>query len=489
MKPSQPPRNAAHPRPDILLVMPDQMRGDCLSAAGHPAARTPTLDGLAEGGALFSRAFSPVPSCIPARYAMLTGLSPGASGVVGYAAKPFATKPFPGLLAEAGYSTTLVGRYMHQCPECGDCGYQRNALGSTHVNNDDYDRFLMESGPETGGIRALVQKLGISFNHWQAEPWPLADELHPTEWIVAQSRRAIEETDDATPLFLTASFYAPHPPLFPPRRYFEAYVNAELPSPARGDWVDWDALRPEGDEKGCRVLLEGETLRRAQAGYYGLIEHLDAQIAPLIREFQARSERAGRPWVVLVTTDHGEMLGDHGYFRKCEPYQGSAHIPFLVCGSPELGFKQGLRISQPVSLVDVMPTLLGLTGVPVPEHADGADLAPVLRGEEQRVREWLHYEHAPCYSQGQAFHALTDGTWKYIWRPANGAEQLFNLEDDPREERDLAKSPGHGSTLEAWRDRLARRLAGRPEGFVQDGNLAPGRPYPPLTDGSLARTG
>jgi len=253
----------------------------------------------------------------------------------------------------------------------------------------------------------------------------------------------VAETDAGQPLFLTTSFYAPHPPLFAPKKYFDAYMTRELPPPAHGDWVKWDELSVKGDRNGHRVLLEGDTLRAAQAGYFGLIEHLDSQISPLVREFKARSEKAGRPWVIVVTADHGEMLGDHGYFRKCEPYEGSANIPFIICG------------------------------------------APALREDRQMIREWLHFEHAPCYSQAQAYHTLTDGHIKYIWRPLDGTEELFDLDEDSKEEHDLSKRASRGTTLEAWRTRLVKRLANRPEGFSKDGKLVPGRPYRALNEGAF----
>ncbi len=473
------------PKPDILLIMPDQMRGDCLSIVGHPAVRTPQLDKLAKQGALFRRAYTGVASCIPARYSLLTSLHPQTSGVVGYATKPFSTPPFPELLSKAGYSTVLVGRNMHQVAASKSCGYQKRILGSTYVANDEYDKFLKRSAPETGGIRKLVKNLGVTYNHWQAKPWPLADNLHPTEWVVAQSRKVVKEANADQPLFLTSSFYAPYPPLFPPKKYFDAYLKQKLPLPAHGDWVDWKALSPKGDRSGHRILLEGETLRAAQAGYFGLIEHLDNQISPLIRNFKARSEKAGRPWVIVFTSDHGEMLGDHGYFRKCEPYEGSANIPFIIAGSPDLGFKTGLRCHQPVCLEDIMPTLLALAGTKKPTQVDGVNLVPMLRGQKQVIREWLHFEHAPCYSQAQAFHALTDGRFKYIWRPTDGREHLFNLDKEPQEERDLSKDAASRATLEAWRTRLIQRLADRPEGFSEDGKLVSGCTYRPLNKGMI----
>jgi arylsulfatase len=470
----------ASDRPDILILMPDQWRGDCLSVLGHPAVRTPELDRLAKQGTLFRRAYATVPSCIPARYAMLTGLFPQTSGVVGYRGGIPVTAPTkPQILRDAGYQTALVGRNMHQAAGPEALGYLLNIGGSTHVSGDDYDRALLAAAPDTGGIKALASSMGLSYNHWQAAPWPLADELHPTTWVARQARDVVERTPLDEPLFLTASFYAPHPPLFPPQRYFDAYLQKELPEPARGDWVDWDKITAEGSYGGSRVLLEGQRLRAAQAGYFGLIEHLDAEFAPLVAAFRARSEKAGRPWLVIVTSDHGEMLGDHGYFRKCEPYEGSANIPMIIAGSGELRFRAGQRSFQPVALEDLFPTLAELAGIEAPE-VDGVSLVPVLRGEQQKVRPWLHFEHSPIYSQPQGFHALTDGRMKYIWRPADGVEQLFDLEADPREERDLSSDAAGRDQLLRWRRLLIQRLAPRPEGFSDGQQLIPGRPYPPF---------
>lgn len=460
--------------------MPDQMRGDCLSCLGHPGVHTPNIDHLARDGVLFRRAYSTVASCIPSRYAFLTGLHPQTSGVVGFAAKPLSTPPLPGVLTDAGYASVLVGREMHQPPESGTCGYQTTVLGSTYVENDDYDHFLREKAPETGGIMQLVDKLGVTYNHWQAAPWPLADELHPTQWVVDQSLRVLEQADAGRPLFLTASFYAPHPPLFPPKKYFDGAARRDLPEPARGEWVTPQPPPPDGDQGGHRVHLAGETLHAAQAGYFGAIDHIDASIGPLIEAFSRYSENAGRPWIVVFTADHGEMLGDHDFFRKCEPHEGSANIPFIFTASPELGFNAGEGSTRPVCLEDIMPTLLGLAGAPCPAVVDGIDLGGALRGESAWVRDWLHFEHAPCYSEEQGFQALTDGRCKYIWRTLDGSEQLFDLDADPHEEYDLAQNPSHAAECNIWRQRLVQRLTDRPEGFVSDGRLIAGRGYPPL---------
>ena len=471
---------AATSKPDILLIMPDQMRGDCLSALKHPVVRTPHLDELSRQGTLFRRGYSTCPSCIPARYSLLTGLYPSTSGVVGFKGKPIPSPTLPKMLNDAGYTTILAGRCMHQTPADESYGYQKIIRGSTYVSDDDYDAYLKHAAPESGGLRKLVATLGVSFNRWQAKPWPLAEELHPTAWAVQQARESLKTAPVDKPLFLTASFFAPHPPLFPPKRYFDEYFGRKLPQPAHGDWVDYQALSPKGNPSGDRILLEGEALRATEAGYFGQIEHLDDQIAPLIAEFKERSEKAGRSWVIVFTSDHGEMLGDNGYFRKCEPYEGSANIPFVIAGSATLGFKRGTLSQELVCLEDLMPTLLDLAGEKCPQPMDGISLVPALRGDKKTLREMLHLEHAVCYNKQQAFQALTDKRFKYIWRTLDGTEQLFDLKHDPREEHDLSKDPEHRKQLEEWRARMVQLLAHRPEGFSDGTKLIAGRPYPPL---------
>ncbi len=469
-------------KPDILFIMPDQMRGDCLSVLRHPAVRTPNLDQLAREGVLFRRAYSTVSSCIPARHALMTGLFPQTSGVVGFRKKQITCPTMPQLLRDAGYTTALVGREMHQSAGAKALGYEVEIRGSTYNAKDDYATEIRQAVPEVGSIVRWVRQQGLSYNLWQAKPWALKNDWHPTTWAVRKARKVLAEAPVEKPVFLTASFYAPHPPLFPPKKHFDAYMGKELPRPAHGDWVNWEALTPRGADGGHRVLLRGETLRRAQAGYFGLIEHVDAELAPLIAEFKARSEKAGRPWVIVFTADHGEMLGDHGYFRKCEPFEGSANIPFIIAGSPELGFRLHLRCHQPVGLEDLLPTLVELAGARCP-GVDGVSLVPLLRGKQQVIRQWLHFEHSPCYSRNQAFHALTDGRYKYIWRPTDGREHLFDLEKDPQEEHDLSREASRRALLAQWRSRLIQRLAPRPEGFSDGKQLIPGRPYRPLMAG------
>jgi arylsulfatase len=126
-------------------------------------------------------------------------------------------QPCPRCLPEAGYQTALVGRNMHQAADDQQLGYHTVVLGSTYVSNDDYASAVMQAVPDIQDFRKWVEGLGLSYNHWQAMPWPLSDDLHPTTWVIQQSRRVLAEASKDRPLLLTTSFYAPHPPLFPRR--------------------------------------------------------------------------------------------------------------------------------------------------------------------------------------------------------------------------------------------------------------------------------
>ncbi|MBT3379952.1 MAG: sulfatase-like hydrolase/transferase [Lentisphaerae bacterium] len=462
-------------QPNILFIMPDQMRGDCMSLAGHPALITPNIDNIGHSGTHFTSCYSTCTSCIAARRSLLTGQHPATHGVVGYREGIRITGPtLPQQLTQAGYHTAVVGRYMHQSPYEESYGFKTRILGSIHKDGDDYARFLERHKPESGGLRSA----GLSWNGCDANPWPFEEWLHPTNWTVRESRELIGQQDADQPLFLMTSFYNPHPPLFPPAFFMERYLRMDLPDPAIGDW----AVPPPNNGIGLpvhspKVNLTGERLRSAQAGYFGLIDHIGTQLYWLISDFTRKSQADRRPWMIVFTSDHGEMLGDHYYFRKTLPYEGSARIPLLIQGSSQLGFRSGQSCERPVCLEDLNPTLLEVAGAEIPAGVEGVSLLPTLRGDQQVVREWVHSEHGGA-PRSDSFHMLTDGKMKYVWNRLTGAEQLFDLCADRKECSNLASDPERQEELLTWRSRMVEHLKGRPEGFSDGERLIPGCPHP-----------
>ena len=358
---------AGRDRPNIILIMTDQQRGDCLSLAGHPALLTPVMDTIGGGGVHFRQGYTTCPSCIPARRSLMTGQYPATHGMVGY--KDFqhwnAPTTLPQALRDAGYQTALVGRNMHLFPRRKRYGFDEMTLAP-----EDYEPYVAANQT---GEPAGSSDHGISFNGWTARPWHLDEKLHYTNWTVSESIRFLERRDPSCPFFLVASFVAPHPPLVPPAFYLNRYLRMDLPDPYIGDW----AIPPPNGGRGRRVdtdhvQLEGEALRSARAGYYGLINHLDDQLYRLLENNPALTGDERRNTYVVFTTDHGEMLGDHYLFRKCYPYDGSARIPFMIRGP---GIPPGRTCDVPVCLEDIMPTLLDLVGCPIPDSVDGCSLA------------------------------------------------------------------------------------------------------------------
>jgi len=455
-------------RPNILLIMTDQQRGDALGVEDHPVLLTPNLDAIAGAGVRFTRAYSTCPTCIAARRSLLSGQFPATHGMVGYrdGVEWDAPPTLPGVLSAAGYQTELIGRSMHQHPPRKRYGFDHMLL---HGWESDYGEWLRRHAPDSGGYYGT----GVMHNDWTAHPWHLPEWMHQTNWTVTEALRFLDRRDPSCPFFLVVSFIAPHPPLVPPAFYFERYLRQDLPPPVIGDWAEPPAGGGPGDDVSAgRVHLKGEALRCARAAYYGLINHVDDQIRRLLNPVNGVLRRTDGNTVILFTSDHGEMLGDRNLWRKSLPYEASARVPLLIRAPKAFGLTPRSLVEAPVCLEDVMPTVLDLAGVPIPDTVEGRSLLPLMRGEEVAGREWVHIEHAPT------FHALTDGREKYIWFVRDGREQFFDLSSDPNECRNLAAEPDCAERMAAWRARLVGELKDRPEGFSDGEKLIPGRPYP-----------
>jgi len=325
-------------RKNIVLLMTDQLRGDCMGCAGHPDVKTPYLDTLASKGMRFTNAYSACPSCVPARAALHTGLTQESHRRVGYSDGIAWRYPstMAGELTKAGYYTQCVGK-MHVDP-------LRNYLGFCHVElhdgylhyyrdpeiayrenqkqADDYFHWLKQEK----GIDCDVTDTGLECNSWVARPWIYEEKYHPTNWVTDRSIDFLRRRDPDMPFFLFASYLRPHPPFDAPQCYFDMYRGKELTPPAVGDWCGEEALRERG-----RIFdsdtgpLDPELIREMQIGYYACVTHLDHQIGRLL---QALIEnKLYEDTIILFVSDHGELLGDHHLFRKSRAYQQPGTVP------------------------------------------------------------------------------------------------------------------------------------------------------------------
>lgn len=467
-------------KPNILLIMTDQQRGDCLSIAGHPVLLTPNMDSIGGSGVRFSRAYSTCPVCIPARRSLLSGQFPSTHGQVGLigGVEWDAAFALPNVLRNSGYHTYLAGRDMHQYPDRKRYGYDHMVV------MNDYRRWLdrqvqVDTYMPIGNINGDYYSSGVMHNDWTARSWHLDEALHQSNWTVNEAMKFMQTRDPSCPFFLTVSFLAPHPPLVPPAFYMERYLRQELPAPLIGDWEQPPEYEGLGyDPSNYRVNLRGEALKSARAAYYAMINHVDDQIRKLLHPFLAPEKDNT---IVIFTSDHGEMLGDHYLWRKSVPYESSARIPLMISAPERFGLKRRSVIDQPVCLEDIMPTILEMAGIDVPPSVDGRSLWTLMRGEDVPWREYLHIENSQgVLDDDLVHHTLTDGKEKYIWFTQDGREQFFDLRTDPGELHNLASDPDTADRVANWRDRMTVELKDRPEGFSDGVRLIPGRAYPPV---------
>ena len=453
-------------KPNIVLIVADQFRGDCLGILGHPDVKTPYLDTLAARGAYFPNMYTACPSCIPARAALLTGLSQEKNGRVGYQdGLPWEYEhTLAGELSKEGYYTQCIGK-MHVHPPRKLMGFHNIEIhdGYLHYYRKDdtpayehqtfYDDYLYWLKDQKG-ITRDIDDAGLQCNSWLARPWPYEEKYHPTNWVTERALDFLRRRDHEKPFFLNVSYVRPHPPLDAPQCYFDMYRHMNLRKPVRGDWNDENALNQRGWEfDSLTGTLDETQTNEALIGYYACITHLDHQIGRLL-------EALPKNTVIMFTSDHGEMLMDHMFFRKSLPYRGSASIPMILSGTSLRG-----KQDKVCELRDVLPTLIDIAGGEKRDFTDGESLLSPGEG-----REYLHGEHT--YGD-LSNHWIVTKTDKYVWFSKTGREQYFDLEKDGNETHNAINDACCLERVNKLRAFLIDSLKDRPEGFVKDGRLTP----------------
>ncbi len=463
-------------KPNIILIIVDQMRADALGSDGNRCIQTPNLDYLASLGTRFSHAYSAVPSCLPARAALWSGQDQWHTGVLGMGlGQPMIPNNFPhtlpGELTAAGYRTHLVGK-GHFHPQRSSMGFQSMELDeSGRMPDSDHRLWFKNQAPDC----VTPDDHGVDWNSWHARPWHTEERLHPTYWTMTRALHFLETHDAAQPFFLNISFARPHSPYVPPAHYFNLYEQAELPAPHVGEWAAvHDDPKTALNPNAWRGRMTPAQIRRARAGYYGEISFIDSQIGRLLGKRLNRNAALLDDTWIFFTSDHGDMQGDHNLWRKTYAYEGSARIPFIIV--PPRSLREGIRrcAEEVVELRDIMPTALEAAGLPIPRTVIGRSLGSLLKTPAREWREYIHGEHCACYSHEQEMQYVTNGRRKFIWLPRIDCEQFFDLEQDPGECLNLIADPVRAREIELWRGFLTRELEARNIGWTKNG-----RPFRP----------
>lgn len=472
-------------QPNFLVIHTDQHRYDCVGISERKTGiYTPYIDSIGYTGANFTCAYSTCPVCIPQRLTLLTGQLAETHGCYTNTGIPYLPleTTLPSEMRKGGYQTALVGRTMHTYPFTAPYGFEYYLPGdpSSEYKNttDPFFKYLRDNNPnDCGGYYGG----GPVNNSREAGPFHLADHFHQTKWATNRALDFLENRDKSRPFMLFVGYYAPHSPHNPPAEFFNRYYfRNDLDKPAIADWD----VKPvnSGDPTSHYVELKGENWKMTQAGYYGNIAFADSQIGRLL-------SAVGRDTYVIFTSDHGDMLGDHYMYQKCRPYEGSAHIPFMIKGP---GIKDSQTIDAPIGWHDIMPTILDLAGLPIPDSVDGRSIVPLIMESRKLDEPWRKYLYLNCvhFHMGAvkarneskkpnlfdelASQALTDGKMKYIWHVTSGTEQLFDVEHDWNELHDLSQDPAYADELAKWRIVLIKQLEGRAEGYSDGHRLIPG---------------
>ena len=436
--------------PNILFLMDDQHRFDWFGFAGHPVARTPHLDRIARDGVVFENAYTPAPVCIPARQCMASGKLPRHCGVEQFGEDlPPNSETFARALARGGYETVCAGKLHHLGTDQMQGWTRRICNGDDiHVGADfiaDKDEAAFARNVRRAPMWTLSEELRRAGAG--RSPYAVSDELN-----VAGACAFIEEyfvsphyqraTPDR-PLLLKLSLQQPHYPFCAPEALVEKYLSriseyanqTVLDHPEFRNWT----YAPEG--------VSGEDRLRALAATAAMVELCDGYFGQVLDRLEACGQDLD-DWLVLYTSDHGDLLGEHGKWWKLSFYEGSVKVP-LVMRAPKLFTGGGRRIGENVNLCDLFATLCDAAELPLPEGSDSRSLLPLLRGE---ATDWPD-ESVSQYS-GRCL-MIKQGSLKYQYYGDDPGwpEVLFDLDKDPGETVNAATDPAHAEAMRGFRQR------------------------------------
>ncbi|MDD3925176.1 MAG: sulfatase-like hydrolase/transferase [bacterium] len=445
-------------RPNILVIMADQMRGDTMGCAGHPMVETPNLDYLAKSGVIFRNAYTPDPVCVPARATLTTGCYPHkCTGIKNNGGAIFEDQAkIAQFFSDNGYISYAGGK-LHYVPYSAP-GEPRLLHGFDFASLAESGRILSVYDPQgrkrgvedyhdylkRAGWGGYSRAHGIGNNDIHPAPSPLPEEHYVDAWVCSSALDYLDNhlrDHSDKPFFSFVSFPKPHAPYDPPRPYDAMYSPREVPVPLRQtDRYSRTPAKYEEMKTHGWDLFSAETYLNARAHYYGQVTFQDKQVGRLLDYLREKDMLENT--IVIYTADHGDMLGDFGFFAKSCFYRGSVNIPLIVSWPGHV--RENCSSDALVGLQDVLPTLSSLAGLDLGRETDGMDLSPLLRGDGFTEREYIisYYGDDPR----QAY-MIAGKKYKYIYSQINGVEELYDLENDPEELRNIAFEARYAGTV------------------------------------------
>ncbi len=439
--------NPGASRPNILFIQVDQLVPAALSVHGHPLVKTPHLDELAGKSVVFENAYSNFPLCSPSRASMLAGRLPYNISQWDNGAEFFAEIPtLAHYLKALGYSTTLCGK-MHFIGPDQFHGYEERLTTDIYPSDFSWTPNWDQKFRKGGGIR--VRNVIESGRCVRALQMDFDDEV---EYHAVQKIYDLVRHTDDRPFFFTVSLSHPHPPYVISDKYWDLYRDEDIDLP-RVPEIPFEELDPFSQTRAIAMGhqyydITDDHIRTARHAYYGMISYVDEKIGSVLTALKETG--LDRNTVIIFTADHGEMLGERGMWLKDTFYEWSVRVPMFI-------YAEGIaprRVTENVSLVDLVPTCLELAGKedePVTE-LDGDSLVGLMHGssdgwKDEVISEWSATGH-PAPSR-----MVRRGNYKY-WVSEGLPPLLFDLENDPDELENVAGRDEVKEVEQGLRERL-----------------------------------
>ena len=425
-------KTATDIRPNILWICTDQQRYDTINALGNKHIRTPNIDRLVATGTAFEHAYCQSPISTPSRGSFLTGMYPSTihaciNGSDHWdEAAPLITK----LLADVGYDCGLAGKLhlssaMAHEPEL-------------RPKDDGYRRFWYSHAPHQGIGKGnqyadWLESIGQDFKKLKKKFGYIPAQWHQTTWCADRAIEFIKEKR-SRPWLFSVNIYDPHGPFDPPQEYIDRFDIESLPEPLfrESDLAAQERLASINFQRTARRPTY-PAAKRTLAKYWAQIELIDENVGRMLDALKQTGQ--GDNTVVIFTSDHGEMAGDHGLNQKgCRFYEGLVRVPLIISWPGR--FKQGIRSHALVELVDIAPTLLDMAGLAIPGAMQGKSLLPILDGkaDPDRHRDFVRSVFYQVLEGPQSY-ATMIRTHEYKLVNYHGHEtgELFDLVKDPHE--------------------------------------------------------
>jgi arylsulfatase A-like enzyme len=463
-------QSPSHEKPNILFIMADEFRLDCLGANGNGIIKTPNLDKLAAGGANFSNVFVQAPVCVPSRISYFTGRYPHShKNRVNYTPCDAREVMMQRILKDAGYRTGSVGK-LHFHPATAEhartTGFDQVYIDDGVAMTDPYSDYVRwrkahDPNPEPKYLLA-AKDIKPGKNPYRGV---IAHEFTPTFWTGMQTVKMLRDfCASPQPFFIFSSFFKPHMPFTVPVPYDTMYDDVEIPLPKMPTLEDIQRLplpvQKQFQQQDRAYAMDRQRLQWIYRSYYASVSMVDREVGLILHEL-ARSGRAENT-IVVFTTDHGDQLAEHGTIGKNVFFESSVHIPMLIRFPNRIGPS---KHEQLLEQIDLLPTILDLCGAQTSGNVQGRSFAPVLMSNAERYvpREMVFAENVIPSVVGLSSHSYTPGKgvdgiihpdakmvrtrrWKLNYYPTCGGE-LYDLVNDPGETRNLWADPASAGVV------------------------------------------